>query len=44
MKKYGNGAIPLYLIFDTQGELLGRMQGASSADEFMANIRKILKM
>lgn len=43
LSRYGNGAIPLYLIFDTKGELLGRIQGASSADEFMESIRKILK-
>ncbi|MCM1151284.1 MAG: thioredoxin family protein [Alistipes sp.] len=43
MKEYGSGAIPLYLIFTTEGELLGRIQGASSAEEFMGNIRKILK-
>lgn len=43
MKRYGSGAIPLYLIFDTEGNLLGRLQGASSAEEFMAGIRKILK-
>ena len=43
MNRYGNGAIPLYLIFDTKGELLGRIQGATRADEFMAAIRKILK-
>lgn len=42
LKRYGNDAIPLYLIFDTKGELLGRIQGASSADEFMDSIRKIL--
>ena len=29
MNRYGNGAIPLYLIFDTKGELLGRIQGAT---------------
>jgi thiol:disulfide interchange protein len=43
MNRYGNGAIPLYLIFDTKGELLGRIQGATPADEFMAAIQKILK-
>ncbi len=43
MSRYGEGAIPLYLVFDTEGELLGRIQGACSAEEFMAGIRKILK-
>ena len=43
MKRYGSGSIPLYLIFDTKGELLGRIQGAMSAEEFMDNVRKVLK-
>ncbi|HBV49927.1 MAG: thioredoxin fold domain-containing protein [Alistipes sp.] len=43
LKRYGNDAIPLYLIFDTKGELLGRIQGASSPEEFMDSVRKILK-
>ncbi len=42
MKRYGQGAIPLYLIFDTEGRLLGRIQGASSPEEFMQSIRTIL--
>ena len=32
LKRYGSGAIPLYLVFDTQGELLGRIQGAAKPD------------
>ena len=43
LKRYGNGAIPLYLIFDTKGELLGRIQGASSPEEFMDSVQKNLK-
>ncbi len=42
MKKYGEGAIPLYLVFDTQGELLGRIQGATDAETFMENLRTIV--
>ena len=42
LKRYGSGAIPLYLVFDTQGELLGRIQGAAKADEFMDNLQTIL--
>lgn len=42
LARYGNGAIPLYLVFDTDGELLGRIQGASSAEEFMRDIDTIL--
>ena len=42
MKEYGRGAIPLYLVFDTQGELLGRIQGAADAETFMDNLRTIV--
>ncbi len=42
MKKYGEGAIPLYLVFDTQGEVLGRIQGAADAETFMENLRTIV--
>lgn len=42
MQKYGNGAIPLYLVFDTEGELLGRIEGASDAETFMDNLRTII--
>lgn len=44
LKKYvQNGAIPTYLIFNTAGDLLGRIQGASAPDEFMRDISKILE-
>ncbi|MDE6070828.1 MAG: thioredoxin family protein [Alistipes sp.] len=43
LARYGNRSIPLYLIFDTRGELLGRIQGASAPDEFTAAVEKILK-
>ena len=42
MKKYGSGSIPLYLVFDTQGELLGRITGAADAETFMDNLRTII--
>lgn len=42
MKKYGKGAIPLYLVFNTDGDLLGRIQGAADADTFMDNLRTII--
>lgn len=42
MKRYGQGAIPLYLVFDTKGELLGRIQGAAAPDEFMKNLQTII--
>lgn len=43
LKRYGSGAIPLYLVFDTAGELLGRIQGASGPEEFMENLRTIIE-
>lgn len=42
LERYGEGAVPTYLIFDTAGNLLGRIQGASSAEEFMNDIQTIL--
>ena len=42
MKKYGSGSIPLYLVFDTGGELLGRITGAADAETFMDNLRTIV--
>lgn len=42
MRRYGQGAIPLYLVFTTEGELLGRIQGASDAETFMESLRKII--
>ena len=42
LKRYGSGAIPLYLVFDTQGALLGRIQGAAKPDKFMADLQTIL--
>ena len=42
LKKYGSGSIPLYLVFDTEGELLGRITGAADAETFMDNLRTII--
>ena len=42
MKKYGSGSIPLYLVFDTEGELLGHITGAADAETFMDNLRTIV--
>lgn len=42
MDRYGSGAIPLLLIFSPQGELLGRITGASSAEALQRNLRTIL--
>lgn len=42
LKRYGSRSVPLYLVFDTEGELLGRIRGAAPAEEFMAEIERIL--
>lgn len=42
LKKYGSGAIPLYLVFNTKGDLLGRIQGAADAETFLRNLQQIL--
>jgi len=42
MHEYGTGSVPTYLIFNTEGELLGRIIGASSAEEFTADIQSII--
>lgn len=43
MSEYGRGAIPLYLIFDTDGVLWGRIEGATSEKEFLENLRTVLE-
>ena len=40
--EYGRGSIPLYLVFDTEGTLWGRIEGASSADTFVKNLRSVI--
>lgn len=42
LKRYGNRRVPLYLIFNTEGELLGRIRGATDPERFMAEVRRIL--
>ncbi len=42
LKKYGHGAIPLYLVFDTQGNLLGRIEGACNPRTLIENLKTIL--
>ncbi len=42
LQKYGNGSVPTYLIFDTEGNLLGRIVGGSKAETFISNIQGIL--
>lgn len=43
IKKYGNGSVPTYLIFDTEGNLLGRLVGGSSIETFIKNVQGILE-
>lgn len=42
MQRYGSGSIPLLLIFSPDGELLGRITGASSAERLLRNLQRIL--
>lgn len=42
LKRYGNRRVPLYLIFNTEGELLGRIRGATEPERFMAEVKRIL--
>ncbi len=42
LSEYGRGSIPLYLIFDTEGNLWGRIEGASSADTFVKDLRSVI--
>lgn len=42
LRRYGHGSIPLYLVFNTEGELLGRILGASDADKFLTDLQRIL--
>lgn len=42
MQRYDAKGVPTYLIFDTDGNLLGRLVGASAPEEFMASIETIL--
>lgn len=42
MRRYGKGSIPLYLVFNAQGNLRGRIQGATDAETFMENLQRIL--
>lgn len=42
MDQYGRGAIPLYLVFDTEGRLWGTIEGAAPADTFVENLRSVI--
>ena len=41
MQKYDASAVPTYLIFTSDGELLGRISGASDAKTFMSDVSRI---
>lgn len=42
MRRYGSGSIPLYLVFDTEGTLLGGLRGATDAETFMKHLQAIV--
>lgn len=42
-KKYGVRSIPTFLIFDTEGTLLGQITGGMSTDDFIQAVEEILK-
>lgn len=42
MHEYGTGSVPTFLIFNTEGELLGRIIGATPAEELTADIQSII--
>lgn len=42
MQIYGKGSIPLYLIFNPEGELLGSILGAYPAEEFLQHLARIV--
>ncbi len=41
-RKYGVSSIPTYLIFSDDGELIGRMSGATQPTEFIAQMQKVI--
>ena len=41
-KKYGIRSIPTFLIFDTEGTLLGQITGGMPADDFIRAVEEIL--
>ena len=42
MSEYGRGAIPLYLIFDTEGTLWGTIEGSAPLDVFLKNLQAVV--
>ena len=40
--KHGIRSIPTYLVFNTEGDLLGKITGSMPAEEFSAALRKII--
>lgn len=43
LNSYDGRGIPLYLIFDTEGNPLGRIEGACTARKLIADLQRILK-
>ena len=43
MRQYGDGSVPLYLIFDARGALLGRIEGGAAAEQFVEDLKRVLK-
>ncbi|EKC48826.1 hypothetical protein OBE_14962, partial [human gut metagenome] len=39
---HGIRSIPTYLVFNTEGDLLGKITGSMPAEEFTAALRKII--
>ncbi len=42
MQRYGRGAIPLYLIFATDGRLVGRIVGMRSARQLLDDLQQMI--
>ena len=42
MDRYGYGQIPFYMVFTTDGVMIGSIQGACKADEFLGYLQKII--
>lgn len=41
--RYGNGGIPLMLVFDREWKLLGRIEGALPADQLIAELQRLVQ-
>lgn len=41
-RDYQVSSIPTYLVFNSEGELVGRMSGGMSSEEFIENMKKMI--